>query len=251
MAIIISIALQKGGTGKTSTTIELAACMKAKGYKVLAVDLDQQANLSEYTSADSSKPGIYEVLSGTNSLKDVIQHVPEFDVVSSSSKLSKADREFSDALDVLKLKKSLRSVNEDYDFIFVDLNPARNVLLNMAYVASDYIIIPAEAEEGSLQGIKAIFHDLQRYKDDGFSEADILGVILTKYEKTGMHAYMQDKISELLKEYCPNAFLLTVRKSIVANEAKSEQTSMQVGKHNSKPAEDYRTIADEILKIVL
>ena len=251
MAIVISIANQKGGVGKTTTSIELAACFQEKGYKTLVIDLDQQANLTRYTAANPAANGIYHVLKGTADIQDAIQHTEEFDVLCASEELSKADKEFGGYRDALTLKKVLKPVNDIYDFILIDNNPARNRLLDMTYIASDYIIIPAEAEEGSIYGIKAIFKDLKAYKDDGFADADILGVILTKVEKTGMHEYGEELIREALKEEHSDAFLMKVRKSIVANEAKSEGASMQAGKRTSNPAADYRSIAAEILKRIV
>ena len=248
MAIVISCCNMKGGCGKTTSTIELAACFRQLDYKVLAVDLDQQANLTEYTSADPFVKGIYDVLSDDIPCSSVIQHTEEFDVLAGSDKLSKADKTFSDPLDVLKLKKVLKSVSDDYDFILIDNNPARNVLLNMSYIASDFVIIPAEAEEGSLKGIRSVYDDLKKFRQAEWTNADVVCVILSKFERTGMHKYMLEKIQECIAAEDSTAQVFTVRKSIAANECKTEGTSMQIGKHNSKPAEDYRHIADELIK---
>lgn len=251
MAITIAVANQKGGVGKTTSTIELAACLKEHGYNVLAIDLDQQSNLTRYISANSKGKGIYNVLKEEISATDAIQHTDEFDVLSASEELSKADKEFGEAVDVLKLRKVVKSVNDIYDFILIDNNPSRNVLLNMTYIAADYIIIPAEAEEGSIIGIQAVFKDLKTYKDAEWSDAEVLGIILTKYEKTSMHEYGKQKIKEVLENENSDAFLLRVRKSIVANECKSEGSSMQSGKKYSNPAMDYRKIGQEIIQRVI
>lgn len=251
MAIIISIANQKGGVGKTTTSIELAACFQAHNYKTLVIDLDQQANLTKYLSANPYANGIYQVLKGSADIKEVIQHYAEFDIICASEELSKADKEFGGYRDALILKKVLKPINDEYDFILLDNSPARNRLLDMTYITSDYIIIPAEAEEGSIYGIKAIFKDLHAYKEDDFSDADVLGIILTKAERTSMHDYGEEQIRKALDEEGSDAFLMKVRKSIVASEVKSEGTSMQAGKKSSNPASDYRDIAEEILKRVV
>ena len=248
MAIIISIANQKGGVGKTTTAIELASCFSSRDYKTLAIDFDQQSNLTKYTGLKPGIKGIYEVLKGeVKDIHKVIVKAEEFDVIAASQKLSKADKEFGDALEILKLKKVLKALDDDYDFIIIDSNPSRNVLLNMAYVATDYIIIPAEAEEGSMDGIKSIYNDLKDYKSQDWSSAEVLGVILTRVERTGMHAYAAEEIKEFLQKEDPEAFFMTVRKSIAASEAKSERVSMQSGKTYSNPAMDYRKIADLII----
>lgn len=249
-AVRIALANQKGGVGKTTSSIELAACFSQKKYKVLVVDLEQQMDTTKYSGGNYHLPGIYEALSGTISPKDAIQKLPEFDILSASPKLSKADDEFSKPTDVLKLKKVLNSVDDDYDFIFIDTNPGRNRLLNMAYIASDYLIIPTDVDDGSVDGIRSVFADLEEYKEAEWSNAEVLGVIFTRVENTGMHRYQEEQIQEILNEKAPDAFLMKVRKGIAATECKSEGTSMQVGKPTSNPASDYRKIANKILDLL-
>ena len=247
---VLAVANQKGGVGKTTSAIELAACLTQREYKVLAIDLDQQANLTRYLGADATDNGIYKVLKREIKTKDAIVHTDEYDIIPSSGALSKAPKEFGDAKDILLLRAVLRDIEKDYDFVVIDNGPSRDVLLNMSYIASDFLIIPAEAEEGSIAGIQSIFDDLKSYHEIGWSNAEVLGIILTKYEKTGMHEYIQERIREVLTENQSDAKLWLVRKSIVASEAKSEETSMQAGKKNSKPAIDYRNLTDEIIDMI-
>lgn len=252
MAITIAVANQKGGVGKTTTVIELAACMRQMGFAVLVVDLDQQANLTAYSGGTQSANNSFTVLKGMVPIDAAIQHTEEFDLLPASESLSKAAKELGEPTDVLKLRQVLKFVNNTYDFIFIDNSPARDVLLNMTYVAADYIIIPTESDEGSVNGIRAIFNDLKAYHDINWSDADVLGVIMTKTERTGMHDYAREQITDLLREELHSeAFFVEVRKSIVASEAKTEGMSMQSGKHHSKPAIDYREVAETILDYVL
>ena len=252
MAIKIAVANQKGGVGKTTSVIELAACFKQMGYNVLVIDLDQQSNLTDYVGGTPGFKNIFNVLKQEIPIRDAIQHAAEFDIIPASESLSKAAKELGEAKDVLMLRQVLKEVNEDYDFIFIDNSPARDVLLNMTYIAADFIIIPTEADEGSINGIRAIFKDLVGYKDIGWSDAEVMGIILTKTERTGMHEYGRKQIRELLdNEFHSNAFFAEIRKSIVASEAKTEGVSMQSGKTYSRPAIDYRDIANMILEIIL
>lgn len=251
MAITIAIANQKGGVGKTTTAIEIAACLKNLKYKVLVVDLDQQTNLTTHISGNPYQPGIYDVLSSDVEITSTIQSTDEFDLLASSERLSKADKEFGEATDVLKLKAKLKDINDEYDFIIIDNNPTRNVLLNMTYIASDYILIPAEAEEGSFNGIKAVYNDLKKFVEIGWSNAEILGIVITKVENTSMHEYGKEKIAEIVNEMHSNAFIETVHKSIAASECKTEGTSMQTGKKKSKPATDYRRITKTLLQQII
>ncbi len=251
MAIKIALANQKGGVGKTTSTIELGAYFKQKNYSVVVVDLEQQYDTTKYCGGNPTQPGIYEVLKGEIKVSDAIQHLEEFDLLSASPKLSKADEEFTGATDVLKLKKALLPLEEEYDFIIIDTNPGRNKLLNMAYVASDYVVIPTDADDGSVDGIKSVFADLEEFRSVGWSDSRVLGVIFTRTENTGMHKYQEDRIREILDEKQPDAFLMKVRKGIAATECKTEGTSMQMGKKFSNPAIDYRKVGEKALELIL
>lgn len=250
MAIKIALANQKGGVGKTSSSIELAACFVNKKYSVLVVDLEQQKDTTKYSGGNTFLPGIYDVLKGDMPASAAIQHVDEFDLLSASEALSNADSDFSKPTDVLRLKKVLQEVNDQYDFIIMDTNPGRNRLLNMTYIAADYILVPTDTDEGSVDGIRSVFADLKEYRDAGWSDAEVLGIIFTRYEKTGMHKYTDDMILKVLKENSSDAFFMKVRKGIAVSECKTEGTSMQKGKKYTNPAADYRKVADKIIEIV-
>lgn len=247
MSVKIALANQKGGVGKTTSTIELAACFKDMGYNVLIVDLEQQCDTTKVCGGNPFEPGIYEVLKGRVKILDAIQKTDEVDLLAASEALSNADVDFNDPLDVLLLKKVLQAVEDIYDFVIIDSNPGRNKLLNMLYIACDYILIPTDADDNSVAGIKRVFSDLNEYKEANWTNAEILGIIYGRYENTGMHKYTEEYIKEILAEYNSNAFIMKVRKCIAATECKTERTSMQRGKRYSNAAVDYRAIAKTIL----
>ncbi len=251
MAVKIAIANQKGGIGKTTSSIELAACFRNRGYSVLLVDIEQQYDTTDYSGGNTFMPGAYEALKGTMNIKDVIQHVDEYDLLASSSALSNSDVEFSNPADVLRLRKVLKEVNDDYDFIVIDTNPGRNKLLNMAYIAADMILIPAECDDASVKGIRAIFNDLKEYKEAEWTDAEIVGVIYSRYENTIQHNAMEKEMQKALDDNDSDAFIMKVRKCIQASEAKTEGTSMQKGKRNCTAAMDFRAIADRIIDMVV
>ena len=124
MSTVISIANQKGGVGKTTTTIEIANNMAVYEKRVLVIDLDSQTNLSQYVNADQKKPTIYQVLHGQVTVKDAIQTVGRFDLISGSEGLSKADREFIGVDDVYIVADLVELVQEDFlDLkVFLDLD---------------------------------------------------------------------------------------------------------------------------------
>ncbi len=249
MAVIIGIANQKGGVGKTTTSIELGACMADRDYKVLVIDLEQQADVTNYMGADQNMPGTYEVLKGNVNIKDAIQKVEEFDVLPSSNRISAvtSDVDFAKPTSILRLKKVCKEIENEYDFIFIDNNPGKNALLNMCYIASDYLIVPSADDEGSVAQIQTVFDELQDLKDDEWTNAEIMGVLLTRAEKSSVNGHAANKIEELIKKNNSNAFFKIIRKGVAASEVKWEGSSMQHGKHRSSPAIDYRHVADEIL----
>lgn len=248
----ISIANQKGGVGKTTTSIELAASLALENKKVLLVDFDQQCNMTKYVGLDSVNPTINDVLHGDCPISDAIKHLELYDVIPASQALSSADRSFTDAADIFLLQDALEIIKEeyDYDYTIVDNSPARNILLNMAYIASDYVIIPTECDSGSLDGILAVNTDLRKFREGrhAFSKAKIMGFILNKFEKTVMHSESYKELEEIRDAIEPDAFIMTVRKSIVVSETKVIQKSLQEADKYSNPAMDYRKIAKEVIR---
>lgn len=248
----IAICNQKGGVGKTTTAIELAVCLHNKNKKVLLVDFDQQGNLSQYVDISKDK-NIYGVLHVDYPLEEAIQSKEFFDVIASSKQLTRADREFIGQDDVYLLSDVFEMISDRYDFVIIDNSPSRNILLNMAYVAADYVIVPTECDAGSISGILAIEEDIKSLREsrNAMSHATIAAIILTKYEKTIMHETAKEELEEIAStEIKGNPFVMIVRKSIRASEAKSMLKSMQEYDKYGNPATDYRKITDKLLKEV-
>lgn len=247
---VIAIANQKGGVGKTTSTIELAAAVAGKGNKTLIIDFDQQCNLSKYCGADLSYPSIYDVLHAKVGIEEAIQKTDAFDVIIASDALSVADREFVASEDIFLLADVVSLIQDKYDYIFIDNSPSRNILLTMAYIAADYVIILTECDDGSLDGICAIENDVRKLRDGRLhcSKAHILGIILTKQERTDMHSVAIEKIEQITEEWPYKPFVMPIRKSIVVSECKTFQESLYVYKPDSNPAIDYKNVADELIK---
>ena len=184
MAIVISAVNQKGGTGKTTSIIELSTNLANMEKRVLTIDFDSQVGLTYYIPAKEDAVSIYDVLHGNVSVKDAIQKVNNYDVIIASENLSSADREFTDYDDVFLLKDIVDLVQDDYDYILIDTSPSRSILLTMAYIASDYIIVPNLADKGSVKGVEKVYNDLceMRSKKRHVTNAKIIALLLNAYK---------------------------------------------------------------------
>lgn len=253
MSIKIMVANQKGGVGKTTSSLEIAMCLAELEKEVLLVDLDQQCNLTSYLNADADKPTIYDVLSAKSSARDAVCNVDGVDFIKASPLLSKSDKEFGEQEDVFLLDTlfSLPDIDEKYDYVIIDTNPARNTLLKMCYCCADYVIFPTECDKGSIDGIVALYNDIKVFRNMKvqFSHTEVLGIILTKYEKTSMHTLALENLESLAKEMNEKAFVMKVKKAIIASETKLFRQSLQKHKYYSAPAMDYRAITEKIIEL--
>lgn len=248
---IISIANQKGGVGKTTTTIEIGYCLANQKKKVLLIDFDQQANLTKYLNIDSTYD-ITKIMDGEISVSKAIQSADAVDVLAASGELSKADKKYTDANDIYLLEDICKLADEEvgYDYILIDNSPARNILLTMSYVASDYIIVPTECDEGAVDGIMAIEQDVSKLRDGRhpFSHAKIIAIILNKYEKTTMHNVALETIEALASERISGKPIVgKIRKSIRVSECKTMKLSLQRYEWGNNVASDYRKIVKKIV----
>ncbi len=252
MGKVIGVINQKGGVGKTTATIELANAIASKKKKVLIMDLDQQGNLSKYVGADESVPTIYDVLQAEKPISDAIQTCGRVDVIASSKELSKSDKEFVEHDDIFLLEDVIDLIKEKYDVILIDNAPARSTLLTMAYVASDFIVIPAEADDGSIDGVEEVHNDIIKYRQGKrpITEAKISMLILNRYENTIMHQNAKEKLDEKSEEYEDHPLVVTIRKGIAASECKCFKQAILDYDSNSNLATDYNLAAKKLLSAI-
>lgn len=249
--ITISIANQKGGVGKTTSSIELADCLAGFGKKVIVIDLDQQGNLTDYMNA-ASQNSIRDLMIAQKQPDEIIQHKGNVDIIASTDELSRAEKEFTDPSDVYILSdicEMLESLYQ-YDYAIVDNGPSRGLLLSMSYIAADGIIVPSECDKGAINGILAIERDISKLRDTKhpMTKAEIIGVILTKYENTTIHKAAVSRVEAILESVKGNPFIYTVRKSVKVSEAKEYSKSLQQYVRYSNPAIDYRHVAEKIIE---
>jgi len=248
---VIAIANQKGGVGKTTTTLNLAAGLQEKGKKVLVVDLDPQSNLSEYLDHQQDDlPTISELLSGAttggeNLVGQAIRTNHEgIDYIPSSIALSSADYFLINAISrETVLKRVLQADCLDvYDYILVDCLPSLGILLINALTASDSVIIPVQTQKFAKDGLSQLQNVLNMVKSNLNPRLSVGGILLTLQDDTNMSKAVEDA---LRNEYGDLVFKTAIRRLADATYSSYEHTSLIAMK--SRLGRQYQDVASEML----
>lgn len=249
MAKVISISNQKGGVGKTTTTCALAAGLKKRGYRVLAVDLDPQGNLGFSVGADSeTSASIYDVLKGEVKTQYAIQKTDSMDIIISSILLSGIELEFTNTGREFLLKEAIRPVQPLYDYILLDTPPALGILTINAFTASDLIIVPMLSDIFSLQGIAQLYETVERVKKYCNPNLSIAGILLTRFNpRTRLSREVRGTAELIANDLHIRMFDSTIRSSVSASEAQSLQQNVFDYDSGSHIAQDYGRLIDELL----
>lgn len=250
MSKVISVSNQKGGVGKTTTTGAVAAGFKLKGYRVLCVDLDPQSNLSFSSGAETEDcPTIYEILRGEAKTSFTIQKMPSFDIISSNILLSGIELEFTQTGREYLLKEALNTVKDKYDYIFIDTPPALSILTVNAFTASDYIIIPMNADIFSLQGIAQLSETIDRVRKYCNSNLKVEGIVLTKFNKRTVLSREIKGTAELIAEKLNTSiFNSTIRSSVAIMEAQTNQQDIYNYSPKNAASQDYMDLVEELIE---
>lgn len=242
---------QKGGVGKTTTAINLGACLAAHGKKVLIVDMDPQANATSSLGFDKNevKQGTYEVLIGAAPIGPQIIHNEEFNIsiLPSSPALSGAEIELIDFDHREKLlSNALNSVREQYDYILIDCPPSLSLLtVNALVAAKDGVIIPVQCEYLALEGLGQLTQTIYQVKKS-FPEVDVRGVVLTMFD--GRTRLAMDVVNEVRRYFPDKVFQSIIPRSIRLAEAPSYGQPIIYYSKDSNASKAYESLTDEILK---
>lgn len=252
MARVISVVNQKGGTGKTTSVINIAAYLAHKGYRTLIVDMEPQANATLCLGINplALEISMYDVfLKEAVSLKDIIlvTNIENLHLAPAQVSLAKTDINLSDKPNKqYKLKEKLSDVKPRYDYILIDCPPSLSLLPINALTASDEVIIPLQPKYLSLEGLKQLKVSLDRTRDELNPSLRILGMLFTMVD---MRPKMTRYSMDLVRGHFGNeVFNSIVRICSKFNEAPIAGQSIFDYDSKSKGAEDYKNVTEEIIK---
>ncbi len=251
MGNILSIVNQKGGVGKTTTAVNLAAAIGGHGKKVLLVDIDPQGNASSGFGITKKMTAVssYDVLMGAFPAKDAIvkTNFRGVDILPSSMQLAGAEIELVQLNDrVLRLKKALLAVKDSYDFVFIDCPPSLGLITLNALTASNSLLVPIQCEFYALEGLSQLISTVRQVKKLYNPYIEIEGVILTMYDGR-LNLTMQ--VVDEVKRYMPQKiYRSTIPRNVRLSEAPSYGEPVMYYDKASKGAKAYEELAKEFLK---
>jgi len=254
VAIKIVIANQKGGTGKTTTVLNLGAALAEKGKRVLVVDLDPQANLSMGLGCrlEEGEPSIYQaMLSPDTSIRDVLFRdtgIERLELAPASIDLTAAELQLVMELNRERvLAVALDEVDGDYDFILIDCPPSLGLLTLNGMTAADQLIVPVQCGFWALRGMGQLFDTVERVRASKVNpRLELLGILLTMYDRrTSLSQQIEQRVQEAFGD---KVFKARINKTVRFDYSSIEQQSILQYDPNSEVAQAYRSVAEEVLE---
>lgn len=251
MVKTITFANQKGGVGKTTTSHIVAVGLAKRGYKVLACDLDPQANLTEVllgSEADPDIVSIYDLFEGDCEISDAIVKTDAgVDLLVGSLMLSGADRKYSATGDEYKLKEALEQVSDNYDYIIIDTPPALGVMSLNALAATDYLVVVMTPDYFSGKGLRQFEETVKttrKYLNN--PGLKINGLLLTRCDRTNLSAIINSDMEETARALDSKIYESRIRQGVAIRESQYLEASIYDLK-NSGVLEDYEAFINELL----
>lgn len=251
--MIISISNQKGGVGKTTSTINIGAYLALLGYKVLLIDLDPQCNLSLSWGIKDSTKNIFDSILGDSSISEAVvfsesaKTTGKLALIPGSKNFARYEKIRSNEVNSqLDLKKCLQPIQSHFDYIIIDCPPTMGLIAINAFVCSKAVIVPLEAQLFAIEGLKTVSKMISEVKEVINPEIKLGGIFFVKYDKRKvLDREIQNFIEENYKEVLLNTF---IRESIALREAPHECKDIFAYDANSNGARDYISLTNELIE---
>jgi chromosome partitioning protein len=251
MARIIAIANQKGGVGKTTTAINLSACLAEKNRKVLTIDIDPQGNTSSGLGIDKNKlkNTIYQLMIGECELEDcrISTPIEHLDILPSNVNLAGAEIELIgvEGREYI-LKKHVEKIRDEYDFIIIDCPPSLNTLTVNAMTTADTVLVPIQCEFYALEGLTQLIHTINLVKQRLNPQLEMEGVVFTMFDaRTNLSLQVVENVKSNLKQ---NIYKTIIPRNVRLAEAPSHGLPINLYDPRSAGADGYRQLACEVIE---
>lgn len=250
MSVVIALTNQKGGVGKTTSTVSLAAALAIRGLRVLVVDTDPQANATSALGASRPEDGggLYAALVDEAPLLPaaVATGIPGLSVVPTSPALAGAEVELVSMMArEFRMRRALEPLRETFDVVLIDCPPSLGMLTVNALAGADEVIIPVQTEYFALEGLGHLAHTIELVRRNLNPRLTIRGVLLTMFDaRTNLSREVEDEV----RRHFPNTFATVIPRSVRLAEAPSHGTPIQQYDPTSAGARAYQALADEFIR---
>lgn len=251
MERVIAVANQKGGVGKTTTAINLSACLAEKGQKVLAIDMDPQGNMTSGLGIDKDEveKNIYDLMIGQAGVDEVLQKeaIENLDVIPTSIDLSAAEIELIGVDDKeFIIRNAVQPIKDDYDYIIIDCPPSLSMLTINAMTTADSVLVPIQCEYYALEGLSQLIHTIDLVQQRLNPDLVIDGVVFTMYD---VRTNLSNQVVENVKENLDTKIYETlIPRNIRLAEAPSHGLPINMYDSKSAGTESYRMLAKEVME---